>query len=511
MGTAAESDDPRAELFESIGHPIRIKILQVLHDEPMGFADLKRAVGVESSGNMSYHLTKLRHLVRTAADGNYVLTDAGREALWSIGNISGTRTAQGAGWEVRKTRKYGNKVVATLLIVALLTFGVFAGLEQQQLNVQQEEITSLQQHIGLYVNPDHPNAMAQAASVVIGQLDFTSYYSGASASRLDSPSQALLDPAGNLWVVDSGNNRVLEFEPPFLSGMEASLVIGQRDLTSSSGEISSAGLALPAVPAFDRQGNLWVLDGGNRILEFIPPFANGMSASLVIGQPDFVSSNPSTTQSGFDTGSYKGSVIQSGFTTGIHGNMAFDPSGNLWVGDGGNDRILEFKPPFSNDMSASMLIGQWNYTARAIPGGFTFVRSLYLGFTINFDGHGNLWASYNERLMEFEPPFANGMQPTLEIGQPDFTDIAWVGGQNGLSGIIYKPGFDSAGNLWVPDDNTNRVLEFASAAPISSGGAGAVAPPSWGPGLFALLAGALVVSAMVLLVFLRTQGAGTKP
>ncbi|MGA1976067.1 MAG: winged helix-turn-helix domain-containing protein [Conexivisphaerales archaeon] len=47
-GDASDFDKSRAELFEALGHPIRIKILHALQDGPLGFADLKRKVGIES-------------------------------------------------------------------------------------------------------------------------------------------------------------------------------------------------------------------------------------------------------------------------------------------------------------------------------------------------------------------------------------------------------------------------------------------------------------------------------
>jgi len=82
VGRADESyDSQRAELFDALGHPTRINILQILADSPQSFSELKRKVGVGSSGNLSFHLGKLENLVRTNSDRNYVLTDDGQEAV----------------------------------------------------------------------------------------------------------------------------------------------------------------------------------------------------------------------------------------------------------------------------------------------------------------------------------------------------------------------------------------------------------------------------------------------
>jgi len=73
-----------AELFEAISHPERIRILKILEKQPTSFASLKRQLGIESSGNLDFHLKKLGELVAVREDGLYGLTDAGKEALLSI-------------------------------------------------------------------------------------------------------------------------------------------------------------------------------------------------------------------------------------------------------------------------------------------------------------------------------------------------------------------------------------------------------------------------------------------
>jgi DNA-binding transcriptional ArsR family regulator len=74
--------DP-AELFEAISHPTRIRILKALEKQPSSFASLKRQLGIDSSGNLDYHLKKLGQLVTVRQGGLYALTDAGKEALLS--------------------------------------------------------------------------------------------------------------------------------------------------------------------------------------------------------------------------------------------------------------------------------------------------------------------------------------------------------------------------------------------------------------------------------------------
>jgi TolB-like protein/Tfp pilus assembly protein PilF len=74
----------KAELFREVSHPVRIKILEALDKKPMGFAELGRTVGIESGGHLAFHLSKLRHLIRTNSRGDYILTAEGRKALWTV-------------------------------------------------------------------------------------------------------------------------------------------------------------------------------------------------------------------------------------------------------------------------------------------------------------------------------------------------------------------------------------------------------------------------------------------
>jgi DNA-binding transcriptional ArsR family regulator len=60
-----EQDKQRAEVFDALGHPTRIQILKVLSEGAIGFADLKKKTGFESSGHLQHHLTKLNGLIKT--------------------------------------------------------------------------------------------------------------------------------------------------------------------------------------------------------------------------------------------------------------------------------------------------------------------------------------------------------------------------------------------------------------------------------------------------------------
>jgi DNA-binding transcriptional ArsR family regulator len=130
----------RAEIFDAISHPMRIKILQALSERQVGFAELKRMVGIESSGHLDFHLTKLKHFVKTTPKGAYVLTDDGREALWSVSSLRRSENgADSISHTPGNTGRY-RALIAISLVAVILTGSV--ALYQQQVAVSQAATAS---------------------------------------------------------------------------------------------------------------------------------------------------------------------------------------------------------------------------------------------------------------------------------------------------------------------------------------------------------------------------------
>jgi len=105
-----------------------------------------------------------------------------------------------------------------------------------------------------------------------------------------------IDPQGNLWVADNGNNRVLRF--PKVGGSishHADLVLGQPDFVTGplNAEDRLDRLIYPTDVAVDEEGNVYVSQMGGwwlgitgRILVFHPPLSSGMMGEIVSASPD---------------------------------------------------------------------------------------------------------------------------------------------------------------------------------------------------------------------------------
>ena len=302
-----------------------------------------------------------------------------------------------------------------------------------------------------------PVTTGQTAGFVLGQADFTSSGSATSATGLSYPIKAIADPSGNLWVAECSNNRVVEYKAPFSNGMAATTVLGEPDMNTNTGSSSTSPttLSCPSGLIFDGQGNLWVSDYvHSRIVEFKAPFTSGMAASVALGQADLNSSNCAISATALCY-PYEG--------------LAFDSKGNLFVGDYGHCRIVEYQAPFSTGMAASVSIGQpdLNSSNCGLLFGLT-ASTMQAPWGIAFDSNGDLWMAdvgYN-RVLQFKAPFTSGMSASLVIGQADFNSMVAATSASGLS-QPYDVSFDSKGNLYVADSSNNRTLMFS--APFSNG------------------------------------------
>jgi sugar lactone lactonase YvrE len=320
-----------------------------------------------------------------------------------------------------------------------------------------------------------PTANGDAADVVIGQSDFTTSATGTSSSTMSGPTAYALDSSGNLYVSDSGNCRVLVFHPPFTDGEAASLVIGQPDAnTGCSGTVSASTFGRTGGVAIDSRGNLWVVDSGNnRVLKFLAPLKTGEAAKLVVGQPDFVSSGcaaPPTAASlcapsgiTFDSigvlwvadssnhrvlayrapkkgtaNAEYGHPAATAFTSytfndgGISASSLFDPTGigfdssnRLWVADTMNNRVLIFNRTFHhNGLPASVVLGQTDFTStKSNQDGSPSAATLSSPQGIVTQFGANVWVgdTSNNRTLRYTSPYSNGMNASLVLGQPDFS------------------------------------------------------------------------------------------
>jgi DNA-binding HxlR family transcriptional regulator len=125
-----EQDRQRAEVFDPLGHPARITILKALSVEPVGFADLKKRLGIESSGHLQHHLSKLGNLVKIDQDGRYGLSEHGKDALFAVQTVEKVTEPQTRGGGERFSRG----AARLFLALAFLFLVAFTWLQIASMN-----------------------------------------------------------------------------------------------------------------------------------------------------------------------------------------------------------------------------------------------------------------------------------------------------------------------------------------------------------------------------------------
>jgi uncharacterized protein (TIGR03437 family) len=317
------------------------------------------------------------------------------------------------------------------------------------------------------------------ADVVLGQPDrFTTLAQGpgvgAYSTGLNGPTGLAVDSAGNLYVADSSNNRILRYAKPMAqpAGFQfPNMIIGQTSFSGNSanpGGVKATTLALAGNRtglSFDAAGNLWVADSGNnRVLRFpaavLTAGTNAPAADVAVPQADLVSSAAA--------GSRTSLTAISGPT-----GVTFDPAGNMLVSDS-LQRVLIYPPGATFGATASQLLGIAVNPATPVNNtGFAGVFSVYA--TAN-----NILVadSRNNRVMVYPPVAAltgsgnqNSAPATAVLGQPLFTTATVNNGNPEPSSTTLNFPADiaaSATELFVADSGNNRVMVFPLNAGVPS-------------------------------------------
>lgn len=282
---------------------------------------------------------------------------------------------------------------------------------------------------------------------------------GTSCGQYSHPADIAIDPNGNMWVVDTGNNRVEEF----LRGTGECKIVGSAG--SGNGQFNR-----PTAIATDANGHVWVADSGNkRIEEFnLNREYLGEFGSAGTGNGQFGGSGPegiavdyhgniwvSDTYGGrleefSEAGVFKRSVATRGLGVGQllePSGIDIGPGGNVWVTDWGKNKVVEFTGTgqlvreFGSEGSGN---GEFRH-----PDG------------ISIDSKGDVFVGdqNNERVQEFN-------QGGEFIGK-----FGSSGSGSGKFNLGYPIGIttEANGNILVTDTGNNRIELWSSANYATAG------------------------------------------
>ncbi len=268
------------------------------------------------------------------------------------------------------------------------------------------------------------------------------------------------------------------------NGQAAANAVGQ---TNSAGAVNyssstlnnpmNAGLTAPGGAAIDATNHkAYVADtGNNRVL--VHTLANDntfpdYNAEFVVGQSTF-------TDAKVNRGT--GSPAANSFNQPTR--VRVDPNtGNVYVADAGNNRVLIFATVTANDPNAINVIGAANFTSTNSGGTVSQSRMLSPS-GIAFSGSGGTFRIYISdrdfnRVLVFAAITGDGQNAINVIGQSSFVTSAPALSQSGLAG---PSGVDATtgGNVYVSDQNNSRVMIWTGGISTDGQNANSVIGQTW--------------------------------
>jgi sugar lactone lactonase YvrE len=247
------------------------------------------------------------------------------------------------------------------------------------------------------------------------------------------------DPAGNLFIADSGNNVILQVD----ANGTITTFAGTSGTSGSSGDggpATSAQLNSPSGMAFDSDGNCFIADSGNNVTRKVD--TNGIIST-------FAGTIGTSNYSG-DGGPAASAELSN------PAGIACDPAGNLFIADSGNNVIR--KVDANGTITTFAGSGTTGYSG---DGGPAASAELNSPSGVAFDSAGNCFIAdkYNSVIRRVDS--VTGIISTV-AGYLNVRSRSYFGGDGGpaTSAKIWVPqavSVDAAGNLFIADTANLRI------------------------------------------------------
>lgn len=311
----------------------------------------------------------------------------------------------------------------------------------------------------------------------------------ATSAALKYPMGIAIDSSGNLYIADKTNCRIRKITASAGTITSTSIITtvagdGTCAFGGDGGAATSAQLSIPFDVAVDSSGNLYIADSGNQRIRKVDTSGNisTIATSADVGVVEGIAVNSTgtkvyvadtqnnrvrewngttwTTIAGTGTAGFSGDT---GAATSAELNqprgVVVDSSGNVYISDNGNKRIRKVDTSGNISTFAGNGGAGWNgdggvATAAKIDG----TRGLFI------DGSGNLYfAAYNTNQIRKVTP--GGIISTLAGN-----GTAGAGGNNveatttsldGPGGVV----LDTAGNIYFPENGCCKVRKVGPSFP----------------------------------------------
>ncbi len=261
------------------------------------------------------------------------------------------------------------------------------------------------------------------------------------SAQLNAPRGIAIDKAGDIFIADSGNNRVREVTPDGIINTFAGSGLpnpGGLGSYGDGGPAVNALLRLPAGVALDNSGDLFIADTGDNLIRKVTP--DGVINSVAgDGYPSYYGDGGPATQAELYNPQ----------------DVAVDSSGNIYIADTTNAYIRKV----TTDGAINAIAGSGSIGSTG-DGGPATKASLNAPMALALDSSGDIYFVENGDSKIREIDTKGNINTVAGTGTAGF---AGDGGKatsaqfNSPTGIA----LDSSGNMYIADSLNERIRKIA--------------------------------------------------
>ena len=257
----------------------------------------------------------------------------------------------------------------------------------------------------------------------------------ATSASLSGPRGVAVDSSGNIYIADTGNNRIRKFTV----GGNISTVAGSANIPLGDGGLAtSASLNGPRSVAFDSSGNIYIADAGNNRIRKVTASTGIITTVAGNGTATFAGDGAAATSASLSSPS----------------GVAFDSSGNIYIADANNNRIR--KVTVSTGFISTVTGGA--STGSTGDGGLATSALINHPIGIAVDISGNIYFATAGDSRIRKVTVSSGFISTVAGNGAGFTPPG--DGAAATSAKVSNPwgiALDSSGNIYIADNANSRI------------------------------------------------------